>query len=76
MKEKDPLFFQRHETLTRVNLMTQSFEVGSLTSFGTDLVAWTSPKTSLSVFFPPVSHSYPVCVALDLFFTKQIGLQI
>lgn len=36
-----------------------------------------SSRTSLSIFLPlPVSHSYPACMAPDLFFTKQIGLQI
>lgn len=52
--KRSTFFPQRLETLTGVNFMTQSFEVGSLMSFGTDLVTWTSPRTSL---FP---HSVPL----------------
>lgn len=52
VKAKDPLFPQRHETLTGVNLMTQSFEGGSVLSFGTDLLTWTVLEP-LFLFFSP-----------------------
>lgn len=42
--------------------MSQNFEMGNLMSLGTDLVTWTSPRTSLSVSTPP--HSVPLIPCL------------